>query len=77
MPHQPNTSLVTQGKPSILFGAPSGSKLILRQVGSFTVTTLAQLSDVDITNVQDGDILIFNSITQKFESGPIDCGTWI
>lgn len=59
-----------------MLGAPTGSKIILRQIGSFTVTTLAQLSDVDISGVQDGDVLIYNASAQKFESGPIDCGSW-
>ena len=76
MPHQPNTSLSVQGKPTVLYGAPSGSQIILRQIGSFTVTTLANLSDVDVSSPTEGDALIFNSSTGKYETGPIDGGTW-
>ena len=76
MPHLPNTSIVAQGKPSILLGAPSGSTIVLKEVGAFKTTSLSEISGIDITGVQDGDALIFNSISGNFESGPIDGGTW-
>lgn len=76
MPHQPNTTIVAQGKPSILLGAPAGSKILLKGVGAFKVTSLSEITDVDLTGQQDGDVLIFNSTTGNYESGPIDGGTW-
>ncbi len=76
MPHLPNTTIVTVGKPSVLLGAPSGSKIVLREVGSFKTTTLSEISGIDITGVQDGDVLVFNSTSGNFESQPLDGGTW-
>ena len=76
MPHQPDTTIVAQGKPSILLGAPSGSKILLKGVGAFKVTSLSEITDVDLTGQQDGDVLIFNSTTGNYETGPIDGGTW-
>ncbi len=77
MPHQPDTSIVAQGKPSILLGAPAGSKILLKGVGAFKTTSLSEMTDVDLTGQQDGDVLIFNSTTGNYESGPIDGGSWI
>lgn len=76
MPHQPNTTIVAQGKPSILLGAPSGSKVLLKGVGAFKTTTLSEIAGIDITGAQDGDALIFNSTSGNYETGPIDGGTW-
>lgn len=76
MPHLPNTSIVAQGKPGILLGSPSGSKIVIKEVGSFKITSLSEISDVDLTGVTDGDVLIFNSTSGNFESGSIDGGTW-
>lgn len=76
MPHQPDTTIVAQGKPSVLLGAPSGSKILLKGVGAFKTTTLAQISGVDISGVQDGDVLIFNATSGNYETGPLDAGPW-
>ena len=76
MPHLPDTSIVAQGKPSILLGAGSGSKIVLNNVGAFKTTTLSEISGVDITGLQDGDVPIFNSTTGNYETGDIDGGTW-
>lgn len=76
MPHQPDTTIVAQGKPSVLLGAPSGSKILLKGVGAFKTTTLAQISGVDISGVQDGDVLIFNATSGNYETGPLDAGEW-
>ncbi len=77
MPHQPNTTIVAQGKPSILLGAPAGSKILLKGVGAFKTTSLSEITGIDITGAQDGDVLIFNSTTGNYETGPIDGGFWI
>ncbi len=77
MPHLPNTSIVTQGKPSVLLGTPAGSKIVIKEVGSFKTTSLSEITGIDLTGQQDGDVLIFNSITGNYETGPIDGGTWI
>lgn len=37
-----------------------------------SATELAQLSDIDITNIQNGQTLIYNSTTGMFENGTID-----
>ncbi len=76
MPHLPNTTIVTQGKPSVLLGAPSGSKILLKEVGAFKTTTLSEIAGIDISGAQDGDVLVFNSTTGNYETGPIDGGTW-
>ena len=76
MPHEPGTTIVAQGKPSILLGSPSGSRILLKEVGSFKVTSLSEITGVDIDNAQDGDVLIFNSSTQNYETGAIDAGQW-
>ena len=76
MPHQPGTTIVAQGKPSVLLGSPSGSRILLKEVGSFKVTSLSEITGVDIDNAQDGDVLIFNSSTQNYETGAIDAGQW-
>ena len=77
MPHLPDTSIVAQGKPSILLGAGSGSKIVVKQVGAFKTTTLSEISGIDLSGgLTDGDVLIFNSATQNFEPGEIDGGTW-
>lgn len=76
MPHQPNTTIVTQGKPSVLLGQPAGSRILLQEVGAFRTTSLSEISGIDLTNQQDGDVLIFNSFTGNYETGPIDGGTW-
>lgn len=62
MPHLPNTTIVTQGKPSVLLGAPSGSKILLKEVGAFKTTTISEIAGIDISNVQDGDVLHFDGI---------------
>ena len=77
MPHQPNTTIVTQGKPSVLLGQPAGSRILLQEVGAFRTTSLSEISGIDLTGQQDGDVLIFNSTTGNYESGPIDGGSWI
>lgn len=76
MPHLPDSTIVAQGKPSILLGAPSGSKILLKGVGAFKITSLSEIAGIDITGVQDGDVLIFNSTSGNYETGPIDGGTW-
>ena len=76
MPHLPDTSIVAQGKPSILLGAGSGSKIVVKAVGAFKTTTLSEISGIDLTGVTDGDALIFNSTTGNFEASDIDGGTW-
>lgn len=76
MPHLPNTSIVTQGKPSILLGTPAGSKIVIKDVGAFKTTTLSEIAGVDITGAQDGDVLVFNSTSGNYETGPIDGGEW-
>jgi len=77
MPHLPDTSIVAQGKPSILLGAGSGSKIVVKQVGAFKTTTLSEIAGIDLSGgLTDGDVLIFNSSTQNFEPGDIDGGTW-
>ena len=76
MPHLPNTGIVTQGKPSVLLGTPSGSKILVKAVGAFQTTSLSEISGVDLTGQQDGDVLIFNSTTGNYETGPIDGGGW-
>ena len=76
MPHLPDTSIVAQGKPSVLLGAGPGSKVVVKAVGAFKTTSLSEISGVDITGVADGDVLIFNSTSGNFEAGPIDGGTW-
>ena len=77
MPHLPDTSIVTQGKPSVLLGAAAGSKIVIKEVGSFKTTSLSEITGIDLTGQQDGDVLIFNSMTGNYETGPIDGGTWI
>ncbi len=77
MPHQPNTTIVAQGKPSVLLGAPSGSKILLKGVGAFKTTSLSEITGIDISGAAEGDVLIFNSTTGNYETGPIDGGTWI
>ena len=76
MPHQPNTTIGTQGKPSVLLGQPAGSRILLQEVRAFRTTSLSEISGIDLTNQQDGDVLIFNSFTGNYETGPIDGGTW-
>ncbi len=76
MPHLPDTTIVAQGKPSILLGAPSGSKVLLKGVGAFKTTTLSDIAGLDIIGAQDGDALIFNSTSGNYETGPVDGGTW-
>ena len=76
MPHQPGTTIVAQGKPSVLLGSPSGSRILLKEVRSFKTTSLSDITGVDITGAQDGDVLIFNSTTGNYETGPIDAGEW-
>lgn len=77
MPHLPNTSIVAQGKPSVLLGAPSGSKIVLKEVGSFKTTSLSEIAGVDLTGgLNDGDVLIFNATSGNFEPGPVDGGSW-
>ncbi len=77
MPHLPDTSIVAQGKPSILLGAGSGSKIVLKNVGAFRTTTLSEISGVDISaGLTEGDVLVYNSTTGNFEPGEIDGGTW-
>lgn len=77
MPHQPDTSIVVQGKPSVLLGTPSGGKIVVKEVGSFKTTTLSEISGIDLTGgLNDGDVLIFNSTSGNFEPGAIDGGTW-
>ncbi len=76
MPHEPNTTIVAQGKPSVLLGSPSGSRILLKGVGAFKTTSLAQISGVDITGAVDGDVLIFNSTSGNYETGPLDAGEW-
>lgn len=76
MPHQPTTTIVTQGKPSVLLGTPAGSKIVIKDVGAFKTTSLSQIAGIDITGQQDGDVLVFNSTSGNYESGPIDGGTW-
>ncbi len=77
MPHLPNTSIVTQGKPSVLLGSPAGSKIVIKEVGSFKTTSLSEITGINLTGQQDGDVLIFNSTSGNYETGPIDGGTWI
>ena len=60
MPHQPNTVIVAQGKPSVLLGAPSGSKILLKGVGAFKTTSLSEITDVDLSAVATGDFLRHN-----------------
>ena len=36
------------------------------------VTKLSQLSDVDVTNVAEGDTLVYNSSTSKYTAEPLD-----
>ena len=76
MPHEPNTTIVAQGKPSVLLGSPSGSRILLKGVGAFKTTSLAQISGVDISGAADGDVLIFNSTSGNYETGPLDAGEW-
>ena len=77
MPHLPDTSIVALGKPSILLGAGSGSKIVVKEVGSFKTTTLSEISGIDLSGgVTQGDVLIYNSTTGNFEPGEIDGGTW-
>ncbi len=76
MPHQPGTTIVALGKPSVLLGSPSGSRILLKEVGSFKTTSLSEITGIDINNAQDGDVLIFNSSTQNYETGAIDAGQW-
>ncbi len=76
MPHLPDTSIVATGKPSILLGAGSGSKVVVKAVGAFKTTTLSEISGVDLSGLGAGDVLIFNSGTGNFEPGDIDGGTW-
>ncbi len=76
MPHLPNTTIVTQGKPSILLGQPAGSKILLKEVGAFMTTSLSDIAGIDITGAQQGDVLIFNSVSGNYETGPLDGGTW-
>ena len=76
MPHQPNTVIVAQGKPSVLLCAPSGSKILLKGVGAFKTTSLSEITDVDLAGQQNGDVLIFNSTTGNYESVPLDGGEW-
>ena len=76
MPHLPDTSIVAQGKPSILLGAGSGSKIVVKNVGAFRTTTLSEIAGIDLTGLQPGNVLIFNPGTQNFEPGDIDGGTW-
>ncbi len=54
----------TQGNP------PTNTTYWQKLVDS--ATELAQLSDIDITNIQNGQILIYNSTTGMFENGNID-----
>ncbi len=77
MPHRPTTTIVTQGKPSILLGTPAGSKIVIKDVGAFKTTSLSEITGIDLTGQQDGDVLIFNSTTGNYETGPIDGGMWI
>lgn len=77
MPHQPTTTIVTQGKPSILLGTPAGSKIVIKDVGSFKTTSLSEISGIDLSGQQEGDALIFNSTSGNYETGPIDGGSWI
>ncbi len=76
MPHQPDSTIVAQGKPSVLLGAPSGSKILLKGVGAFKTTSLSEISGIDLTNQQDGDVLIFNTMSGNYETGPLDAGEW-
>ncbi len=76
MPHEPGSTIVAQGKPSVLLGSPSGSRILLKEVGSFKTTSLSQITGIDITGAQDGDVLIFNSTTGNYETGAIDAGQW-
>ncbi len=77
MPHLPDTSIVAQGKPSILLGAGSGSKIVVKNVGAFPATALSQISGIDISGgLTEGDVLIYNSGTGNFEPGEIDGGIW-
>lgn len=38
--------------------------------------SLAELSDVDLTNLKDGQLIAYNSITNKFEPVYLDGGTY-
>jgi len=38
--------------------------------------SLGALSDVDLTNLQDGQLLAYNTITNKFEPVYLDGGTY-
>ena len=77
MPHQPTTTIVTQGKPSVLLGTPAGSKIVIKDVGAFKTTSLSEISGIDLSGQQEGDVLIFNSTSGNYETGPIDGGSWI
>jgi len=48
----------------------------LQDVGAFKVTSLSEISDVDLTGQQDGDVLIFNATSGNYETGPLDAGEW-
>lgn len=36
-------------------------------VGELAITELSELFDVEVTNIQDGDIIKYNGTTHKFE----------
>ncbi|WP_408095913.1 tail fiber domain-containing protein [Peredibacter sp. HCB2-198] len=44
--------------------------MLTKAAGKLTGSKLQEIADVDVTGIQDGDILIWNNSTSKWESGP-------
>ena len=61
---------------------PNIGKVVVRPINRTTISSpnfnpkvnvsLSGISDIDISVREEGDVLIYNSTTQKYVSGPID-----
>lgn len=68
-------SVVSRPQTSVAVNRQEDTRASVLAIG--TPTSLHELRDVDVTNEQDGSILVFKASTQKFTSVPnLDGGTF-
>jgi hypothetical protein len=56
--------------PNIIVKRKSDPKILINQ-SETTLKNIGDLSDVDLTNLEDGSLLIYNLSTQKFVASRI------
>lgn len=72
-----SASVVFQNTPpanpinGLLWFDPDSDTLFTYDNGAWVAPSLPNLSDVELINTQDGDTLVYNSVTSKFENRPV------